>query len=190
MQERRAVEALSPEDAGPPSPRRRRLAVTGCVAALAIVADQVTKSVALVELRNGPVHVLGPFSLQLEYNSGVAFSIAPGATFPIVVLAIVVIGGLIAFARHLPSLPAAVAIGLVLGGALGNLSDRLFRAHGGAVVDFVHSTFWPTFNVADSCIVCGGILLGLVLLRRPREEAVPGDEPARAPAPPGEQELA
>jgi signal peptidase II len=141
--------------------------VTGVVAALALAADQITKSVALTELRNGPVHVVGPFSFELTYNTGVAFSIGVGLTLPIVLIALVVVGGLVAFARHVPSLPAAVAIGLVLGGALGNLADRLFRGHGGAVVDFISSTFWPTFNVADSCIVCGGILFALVLIRRP-----------------------
>jgi signal peptidase II len=147
--------------------RRRRVIVMAVVAALALAADQITKSVALTELRNGPVHVIGPFSFVITYNTGVAFSLGVGLTLPIVLIALVVVGGLVAFARHVPSLPAAVAIGLVLGGALGNLSDRLFRGHGGAVVDFVHSTFWPTFNVADSCIVCGGILFALVLLRRP-----------------------
>lgn len=151
--------------------RRRRLAVTAGVAGLAVAADQVTKSIAVAQLQNGPVHVVGPFSFQLAYNSGVAFSVAVGLTLPIVLVAVVVIGGLVAFARHVPSLPAAVALGLVLGGAFGNLADRLFRGHGGAVVDFIHSTFWPTFNVADSCIVCGALLLALVLFRRPHQRA-------------------
>lgn len=151
--------------------RRRRLAVTAGVAAFAIAADQVTKSIAVAHLQNGPVHVVGPFSFQLEYNSGVAFSVGVGLTLPIVLVALVVVGGLVAFARHVPSLPAAVALGLVLGGALGNLADRLFRGHGGAVVDFIHSTFWPTFNVADSCIVCGALLLALLLFRRTHERA-------------------
>jgi signal peptidase II len=163
------------------SARRRRVAVTAGVAAFAILADQVTKSIAVAELGNGPVHVVGPFSFELTYNSGVAFSVGVGLTLPIILIAAVVVGGLVAFARHLPSLPAAIALGLVLGGALGNLSDRLFRGHGGAVVDFIHSTFWPTFNVADSCIVVGAILLAFVLMRRSHEPTAAGT-PAAGPA--------
>lgn len=151
----------------PATVRRRRLALTLGVAALVVAVDQVTKSIAAHELADRSVHLVGPFSLVLEYNSGVAFSIGVGLTVPIVIVAVVIVGLLVSFTRHLPSRAAAVAVGLVLGGALGNLSDRLFRGHGGAVVDFLHSTFWPTFNVADSCIVCGAILLALVLLRHP-----------------------
>jgi signal peptidase II len=70
----------------------------------------------------------------------------------------------------------------VLGGAVGNLSDRFFRGHGGAVVDFIHSTFWPTFNVADSCVVCGCFLLaGTVIFQRPAGAPAAGNAPTGGP---------
>ena len=70
--------------------------------------------------------------------------------------------------RRVQSTPIAVALGLVVGGALGNLADRVFRSHHGAVVDFIALHFWPTFNVADSCIVVGGILAAVLLWRGER----------------------
>lgn len=149
------------------------------VAAAALTADQVTKSLAVEYLSAGPVHLFGPFSLALSYNSGIAFSVGVGQTAPIVLIVVVTIGLLVWFARSVPSLPAAVAVGLVLGGAIGNLSDRFFRGHGGSVVDFIHSTFWPTFNVADSCVVCGCLLLaGTVLFHHPTTQG-PAVESAR-----------
>jgi len=75
---------------------------------------------------------------------------------------------LVTLARHVRSTALAVALGLVVGGALGNLTDRVVRHHGGAVVDFIALHFWPTFNVADSCIVVGGILAALLLWRAGR----------------------
>jgi signal peptidase II len=151
--------------------RGRRAATVAGVALVALAADQVTKSIAVAHLHDGPVHVIGPFSLYLTYNTGVAFSIGIGLTIPIVLIAVIVIGGLVWFARSTPSLPAAIAAGLVLGGAIGNLSDRFFRGHGGGVVDFIGSTFWPTFNVADACVTCGCILFALTVLRSPRGSA-------------------
>jgi signal peptidase II len=141
------------------------------VAVAALAADQITKSIAVAHLQDGPVHVIGPFSFDLTYNTGIAFSIGIGLTVPIILIAVIVIGGLIWFARSTPDLPTAIAAGLVLGGAMGNLSDRLFRGHGGGVVDFIASTFWPTFNVADACVTCGCILFALRALRSGRGAA-------------------
>jgi signal peptidase II len=131
------------------------------------VADQVTKDLAVHDLVNGPVHVIGPFSFDLSYNTGVAFSIGSGLGVPIVLVAVSVIGIVIWTTRGLPSVTGSVAVGLVLGGACGNLSDRLFRGEGGAVVDYIATSFWPTFNVADASIVIGALLLGISLWRRP-----------------------
>lgn len=158
---------------GESSLRRRRALTVGAIAIVALAVDQVTKSLAVAHLQNGPVHVIGPFSLALAYNTGIAFSLAIGLTIPIALIAAIVIGGLVWFARSTPTLPAAIAAGLVLGGALGNLSDRIFRGHGGGVVDFIASTFWPTFNVADACITCGCILFALSLVWTPRRENAP-----------------
>jgi signal peptidase II len=157
-----ATGAVSP--GGVPG-RGRRIRVTLVVALLAVSADQVTKSLAVSRLSSGPVHLFGPFSFVLSYNTGVAFSIGTGLTLPIVVIVVVVVALVAWFGRTVPNTVAAVAVGLILGGAIGNLSDRLFRSHHGAVVDFIYSGFWPTFNVADASIVCGCILLAIALWR-------------------------
>jgi signal peptidase II len=130
------------------------------------VADQVTKDLAVHDLLNGPVHLVGPFSFDLSYNTGVAFSIGTGLTVPIVLVVVSVVGIVIWTTRGLPSITGSIAVGLILGGACGNLSDRLFRGEGGAVVDFIASSFWPTFNVADASIVIGALLLAISFWRR------------------------
>lgn len=155
--------------------RARRLGVLVAVAAGVVVTDQITKSLAVARLAKGPVHLVGPFSFQLTYNTGIAFSIGTGLTLPIVIVAVVLVGVVAWFARAVPTMTAAVAVGLVIGGAVGNLSDRLFRGHGGAVVDFIHSGFWPTFNVADASIVCGSALFALALWRAGSPERVHRD---------------
>jgi signal peptidase II len=141
------------------------------VAAAVIAGDQVTKTLAVDRLTNGPVHVIGPFSFDLAYNTGIAFSLFTGFTLPIVIVVAAIVG-LVGFsARSIPSLRGSVGIGLVLGGSLGNLADRLFRGRGGAVVDFIHTSFWPTFNVADSAIVIGCVLIASVVWHRPHRRS-------------------
>jgi signal peptidase II len=120
------------------------------------------------------IRVLGGllYLTQLR-NEGAAFSFAQGATVVFSLIAVVVAVVIVRTARRLYSTGWAVALGLVLGGAVGNLIDRVFRSPGflrGGVVDFL-SVFgpdgrvWPVFNVADSAIVCGGILGALLALR-------------------------
>jgi signal peptidase II len=158
---------LSSPAPGAPDHRQRRsrtLLTLGC-AVVVFVADQVTKDLAVHDLVNGPVHVIGPFSFDLSYNSGVAFSIGTGLTVPIVLVVVSVVGIVIWTSRGLPSITGSIAVGLILGGACGNLSDRLFRGEGGAVVDFIASSFWPTFNVADASIVIGALLLAVSFWR-------------------------
>ena len=152
---------------------RLSLATAAAVAAVSIVIDQATKSWALEALSGrDPVHVIWTLQLALAFNSGVAFSLGQGSGLTIVPLALVVVGVVVYVARQLPGRLAATAVGLVVGGAAGNLVDRLLRDHDGAVVDFIDLQWWPVFNVADACIVGGGGLLALCSLRRP------------APAPP------
>jgi signal peptidase II len=139
--------------------------VTAAVAAAVLLADQVTKSLAVARLSSESVHLIGPFALTLSYNTGVAFSIGAGLTLPIVLIVVALIAVVAWAGRAVPNTTAAVAMGLVLGGAVGNLADRLFRGHHGAVVDFFYSGFWPTFNVADAAIVCGCLLLAVALWR-------------------------
>ena len=151
-----------------PTTGRLPLAGAAAVAAAAIVADQATKSWALEALSGrDPVHVLGSLQLALSFNSGVAFSLGAGSGLAIVPVALLVVGVVVYVARNLPGRLAATAVGLVVGGAVGNLVDRLLRDHDGAVVDFIDLQWWPVFNIADACIVVGGLLLALCSLRRP-----------------------
>jgi signal peptidase II len=145
--------------------RRRRLWLLAVVAVAVVVVDQVTKTLAVEHLSGHEVHLVGPLAFRLAYNSGVAFSIGTSLTGLIIVVVVVLVAAIAWFARRVPTTSAAVGAGLVIGGALGNLADRLFRAHHGAVVDFIYTRYWPTFNVADACIVCGCVLVAWTLLR-------------------------
>jgi signal peptidase II len=151
-----------------------RVWLLASIAVLVLVADIVTKTIAVAQLEGQePVPILGGLIyLQLLRNPGAAFSMATGFTWILTVIAIAVVFVIIRVARKLRSTGWAVALGLVLGGALGNLTDRIFRAPGplqGHVVDMV-SPFAPNgeafavFNLADSAITCGGVLLVLLAL--------------------------
>lgn len=131
---------------------------------MVLTADQVTKNLAISRLRDGPVHLIGPLSLELEFNRGVAFSLGSGLGSPIIIIVVVVALLVVFLGRAVAGGLGAVALGLILGGACGNLADRIFRSEGG-VVDFIHTSFWPTFNLADSAVVIGSLLLALSLLR-------------------------
>jgi lipoprotein signal peptidase len=127
-----------------------------------------------------PLDVIGSF-VQLRYttNSGGAFSLLTGAPLFFGVMAIVIIGGIVYAWRRTQPLSMLVVLGLILGGALGNLTDRLLRGEGllrGEVVDFVKVGIWPVFNLADSCIVVGGLLLAILLGRSERDrDQAPAD---------------
>jgi len=153
------------------------------VTAAVVAADQITKSLAVAHLRDHPVHLFWTLDLQLEYNSGSAFSLFQGKAVILVPVALVLIGVLVWMVVRSPTRARAAVLGLVIGGACGNLADRLFRGHGGAVVDFIALHWWPTFNVADACITVGCVLLALSYLRHPgsgvRPDAGGGDERVR-----------
>jgi len=128
-----------------------------------LVADQLTKAWALAALESGPVHVVGPLRLALVHNKAGAFGLG-GAFVPFLAVAALVVVVVMATTGSGATRPVvAVSLGMVLGGAFGNVADRLFRGSGGflqgAVVDFVDVGFWPVFNLADSAITCGCILL-------------------------------
>ena len=152
---------------GPDRPgRARRLAIPG-VAAAVVVADLLSKDWALDHLSGGRVrHVVGPTYLLLTYNRGAAFSLGTGITPIIEAVVILIVAALVFFSRRSGQNAGALAmtgVGLLLGGALGNLGDRVFRhlpGHPGAVVDFIQAvSWWPVFNVADAAIVVGVVLL-------------------------------
>ncbi|MFR9753111.1 signal peptidase II [Nocardia sp. 004] len=152
-----------------PSPAPRRLPVLLALAAVVLGLDLLTKTLAVAHLTPGdPVPIIGDFArLSLVRNPGAAFSMATGMTWLLTLVAVAVVIGVIRIGRTMRSLWWAIGLGLVLGGALGNLVDRLFRAPGplqGHVVDFVAIGWWPVFNVADSAIVCGAISLVVLTL--------------------------
>lgn len=167
------------------APARRRAGLLALVALLVLAADVATKLLVVAELEGRRrIELLGGhLLLQVTRNSGAAFSLAEGATvlFTLVALAVVVV--IIRTAPRLRSAGWAAALGLLLGGATGNLVDRLLRAPGpgrGAVVDFIDFRVWPVFNLADSAIVVGGTLAVLLSLR-----GVDVDGTRRDPAPGG-----
>ncbi|WP_159664474.1 signal peptidase II [Streptomyces mexicanus] len=149
---------------------RRRIAVLLAVAAFAYALDLISKIIVVAKLEHhAPVKLIGDW-LQLEAirNAGAAFSFGEAYTVIFTVIAAAVIVVIIRLARKLYSLPWAIALGLLLGGALGNLTDRIFRAprvFEGAVVDFISPKHFAVFNLADSAIVCGGILIVLLSFR-------------------------
>ncbi|WP_411567310.1 signal peptidase II [Rhodococcus sp. IEGM 1370] len=150
-----------------PKPLRTRLLIA--IAAVILLFDLVTKIVVVHYVKPGnPISVVGDVvTLRLVRNPGAAFSMATGMTWLLTVVAVAVVIGVIKIGRTLRSPWWALGLGLVLGGALGNLIDRFFRAPGpfqGHVVDFVSVGWWPVFNVADSSIVCGAILLVVLSL--------------------------
>ncbi|MFI9510840.1 signal peptidase II [Nocardia sp. NPDC052566] len=142
----------------------RRLRTLLIIAGVLLGLDLLTKTLIVANVTPGhPVSIIGDVvQLRLVRNPGAAFSMATGMTWLLTLIATAVVIGVIRIARKLHSLWWAVGLGMVLGGALGNLIDRFFRSPGplqGHVVDFVSVGWWPVFNVADSSIVCGAILL-------------------------------
>ncbi|MFP5220141.1 MAG: signal peptidase II [Actinomycetes bacterium] len=140
------------------------------VAVTALVLDVVTKVLAVAHLEGErPVELLdGQLLLRVSRNPGAAFSFAEGATVLFTAVAIVVIVVILRVSSRLRSRGWAVSLGLILGGAAGNLVDRLLRSPGparGAVVDFIDLGWWPSFNIADSGIVVGALLAVLLSLR-------------------------
>lgn len=154
-------------------PRRVWLLVVAAVVTL--VADVATKITAVAHLEGRePLRLLGGgLYLVLFRNSGAAFSLATGMTWLLTLIAIGVVIAIVRLAPRLRSAGWAAGLGLILGGAMGNLGDRLFRAPGplqGHVVDFLSvfapdGSVFPVFNVADSAIVTGGALLVLMAVR-------------------------
>jgi len=164
-------------------------------ALLALAADLVSKVlvVANIQPTDPGVRLLGgAVYLVQARNSGAAFSVGTGATLVLTGVSLVVIGIVLRAARRLTSTAWAIALGLVLGGAIGNLSDRLFRAPSpgkGHVVDWISvlandGHVWPIFNLADSAIVTGGALAVLLSLRGVEFGTARRTEPATVPSDP------
>jgi len=155
------------------SPPARAWTLAGALAAVVLVADQVVKAVIEAQLVPGEqVDVLGPLGLTLSHNRGVAFGLAGGAGAPLILVTLVALGVVgYLFARN-PTRPGMwIAAGLLAGGAIGNLADRV-RA--GEVTDYVDVLSWPPFNLADMAITAGVLVLVLLYLRDAEREPESG----------------
>jgi len=157
-------------DSGAPRSERRTGSVperrTGLAAGIVfsiVAVDLLTKAWAVRDLADGPVAIIGDtVDFRLARNTGGAFSAFQAFTPVLAIVAGVVTFFLVRTVRRTRDTLLVVALSLVLGGAIGNLLDRIFRSPGflrGAVVDFVHVGAWPTFNAADSAITIGAILV-------------------------------
>jgi signal peptidase II len=150
---------------------QRRLPLLLGVAAAALLLDQLTKWWAVAVLDDRTIHLVGSLRLKRTTNYGAAFSLGDGRGALIPLLALVVVAVLMRTGITARTTIGVIAMGLILGGAVGNLADRAFRdGHGflgGGVVDFIDAQWWPVFNVADMCVVVGG---GLVLIAGWRDE--------------------
>ena len=149
---------------------RRRVVTLVCVAVFVLAIDIASKVTVVATLSNrAPIRLLGGFlTLRVDRNPGAAFSLGTSMTVVFSVIAISVIVVILRTSRRIRSLPWAITLGLLLGGATGNLADRIFRYPGvfrGYVVDWIQVPHWPVFNLADSAIVCGGILAVLLSAR-------------------------
>lgn len=163
---------------------RRRTGLLAAVAAAVLALDVLTKVWVVAELEGQRTIELlgGQLLLRVLRNPGAAFSFATDATIVFTVVAVVVIGAIVRVSGRVRSTGWAISLGLLLGGAAGNLVDRLFRSPGigrGAVVDFIDFQVYPSFNLADSGIVLGGLLAVLLSLRGLELDGTrPGREPA------------
>jgi signal peptidase II len=143
------------------------------VAAAVIAVDQLTKTWAVHTLATRDIDLVWTLRFHLARNRGAAFSLGFGSGGVVAILAIVVVIVLIAVGRSLGTRIGVLSLGLVLGGALGNLTDRLLRDGngflGGAVIDFIDLQWWPVFNVADMAVTIGGVLLVLTASKESAE---------------------
>ena len=135
------------------------------VAGVVVVLDQLTKIWAVASLSDGPVEVIGTLlQFRLTRNPGGAFSLLTGLTPVLAVLAVGMVVYIVRTTRRTDDIVMAYSLALVLGGAVGNLVDRMARSPGflrGEVVDFIKVPNWPTFNVADCAITVGVILIAI-----------------------------
>jgi signal peptidase II len=164
VQERGTGPALTPPgEVGVVVPTQRRFPLLVAIAAGVVAVDQLTKWWALEALDDRTIHLVWTLQLQLTFNTGTAFSLGAGRGGLVALVAVVVVAAMVWLGRGVTGTAAAGALGLVLGGAVGNLADRVFREGdgflGGAVVDFVDLQWWPVFNLADVAIVVGAAWL-------------------------------
>ena len=139
------------------------------VAGVIVVLDQLSKAWALRDLADGRIiHVIWTLQFNLTYNRGMAFSRGTGLGPVIGVIALVVVVMLLLSLRRADNSLTRLATGLIIGGAVGNILDRLFRGSGwmrGAVIDFIDFQWWPVFNIADMAIMIGAATMIVAMLK-------------------------
>lgn len=154
----------------PPAASERHRAPFFVAAAVVVALDQATKHWALQALQDDPIDLIGSLRFNLVFNDGAAFSLGSGRTTAIAVVGLAVASYLLVLGWRADRRRWAVGLGIIFGGAAGNLLDRLLRAGdgvlGGHVVDFIDLQWWPVFNVADVALWVG---IGLLLLHSSRE---------------------
>jgi len=141
------------------------------VAFVVVVLDQLTKTWAVDRLGDRIVPVVWTLQFNLSFNSGAAFGRGTGLTGLITVVAIPLVIGIAWWACRATRPVIAVALALLVGGAAGNLVDRLFRGNDGAVIDFIDPQWFPVFNVADIALTVGSILLIMASFREPETKS-------------------
>lgn len=155
------------------SSRRATFGVGFVVAAVVIAVDQLTKTWAVNALAGGRrIHLIWTLQFNLTYNSGMAFSKGAGFGPLIGALAVIVVIGLVVSLRRVSNTMTLLATGLIIGGALGNIIDRLLRGDGwfhGSVIDFIDLQWWPVFNVADMCVMIGAAMMIFGVSRSQRQ---------------------
>jgi signal peptidase II len=138
--------------------------LAGTLCAAVILADQVTKAIVRAQIVLGEeIDVFGPLGLTQTHNTGVSWGLASGAGAPLVIVTLAALGVIVYLFARAPDRPGMwVACGLLAGGAVGNLIDRVAAGH---VTDFIELPPWPPFNVADICVTFGVVILILIYLR-------------------------
>jgi signal peptidase II len=156
---------------------RRHLRTFAAAAAAVLALDQLTKHWALQALDDGPIDLVGSLRLNLVFNDRAAFSLGFGSTTAIALIGLVLVTGLVWMGLRAEDRTWALGLGVILGGALGNLTDRAFRAGdgflGGRVVDMVDLQWWPVFNLADVALWVGIAILFLASRSPATETAGP-----------------
>ena len=151
---------------------RRHLGTFAGAAVVVVTLDQLTKHWALQVLDDGPIDLVGSLRLNLVFNDRAAFSLGFGSTTTIALVGCALVVGLVWMGIRAEQRSWALGLGIILGGALGNLTDRAFRAGdgflGGRVVDMVDLQWWPVFNLADAALWVG---IGVLLLASRQREA-------------------
>ena len=139
------------------------------ISAVIALLDQISKAWALRDLADGRIiHVIWTMQFNLTYNRGMAFSRGTGIGPIIGVIGLVVVALLLLSLRRADNALTRVATGLIIGGAVGNILDRLFRGSGwmrGAVIDFIDFQWWPVFNIADMAIMIGAATMMVAMLK-------------------------